>query len=206
MSNLSQSNLAERDKKRVLIQLVEAEDDHNVSLRNYFLDRDEFNTGATFFGIFKNCLEKVLPTITREEVSALFQENQIPGQEKANYGQLLLKLEQVRKKQKVLHDTLEQILDNFSSKDNTLFDLFEKADKDKNGYLSRKEFLTVLDDFGVYYDEDQMTDFFYFLDENRDGGISYRELNSYFTKFAKSKGKNLADLTRSSFFKGSSVI
>jgi len=200
---MNTSNLvSERDKKRCLIQIMEAEDNERLNLHGLFKDRDDFDTREISFGNFKNCLEKVLPSITRDEVMSLFQEFQIPGHEKTNYEMLLGRLNAYRKKKKILTEILDQIMDNFSSKDNTLFDLFENADKDKNGSLSKKEFLNVLDNFGIYYDEDQMDDFFFFLDSNNDGNISYKELNDYFTKYVKNKGKDINELTTSSYFKG----
>ena len=203
MSDLNQTNLTDRDKKRCLIRLMEAEDDTSINLGYYFRDRDYEGKKEVTFGNFKNVLEKALSNITRDEVNALFQEFQIPGNSsKANYESFLNRINQYRKKRRALTDILEQILDNFSAKDNTLFDLFEKADTDRNGTLSRKEFLKVLDDFGVYFDADEMDDVFFFIDSSGDNNISYKELNEYFVKFVKKKGKNLSELTRSSFFKG----
>ncbi len=202
MSDLYQTNLTDKDKKRCLIRLMEAEDETSVNLEHFFRDRDYEAKKEVTFGNFKNVLEKALPNITRDEVNALFQEFQTPGNtNKANYESFLYRINQYRKKRRALTDILEQMLENFSSKDNTLFDLFEKADKDQNGTLSKKEFLHVLDDFGVYYDADEMEDFFFFLDSSGDNSISYKELNDYFVKFVKKKGKNISELTRSSFFK-----
>lgn len=196
------TEISEKAKKRLLISIMEAEEDTGMSLLKLFRDRDSLDSYEVSSGNFKNIIEKVLPSVTRDEVNALFHDYQKPGQEKANYEHFLAALNKIRQKKKVLIDILEQIMDQFSSKDNTLFDLFENADKDRNGVLTKKEFLDVLNDFGVYYDEDQMDDFFYFLDSNRDNGLSYRELQNYFTKYVKTRGKNINDLTRSSFFKG----
>lgn len=196
------TEISERAKKRLLISIMEAEEDTGMSLLKLFRDRDNLDSSEVSSGNFKNIIEKVLPSVTRDEVNALFHDYQKHGQEKANYELFLGALNKIRQKKKVLTDILEQIMDQFSSKDNTLFDLFEAADKDRNGILTQKEFLNVLNDFGIYYDEDQMGDFFYFLDSNRDNGLSYKELQTYFTKYVKSRGKNIHDLTKSSFFKG----
>ncbi len=194
---------AERDKKRCLIQMIEAEETYGLNIFAIFKDKDPFDKRDVSQSNFKYCLEKILPSITREEISLLFQEFQVSGAEKANYDLLLGRLNVLRKKRKVLNDILEQVLDNVESKDNTLFDFFEEADKDKSGDLSKKEFLSILDKIGIYYDEDQMEDLFFFLDTNGNGEINYKELNTYFTKYVKRKGKDIQSLSRSSFFKGS---
>ena len=195
-------NVSEKDKKRCLIRLIESEQDQGVRLQSVFQDRDDLQSREVTFGVFKNCLEKVYPAITREETMALYQDCQVGEKDRASYNLLLDKLVTLRGKRRVLTEILDQIMDQFSSKDNTLFDLFEAADKNRDQVLSKKEFLNVFDEFGIYYDDDQMNDFFYFLDSNNDGNISYRELKVYFEKYVKNKGKDLTDLTRSSFFKG----
>jgi Ca2+-binding protein (EF-Hand superfamily) len=190
------------EKKKALIDLITAEQEKNLSLRSIMMERDSYGSKQLTFAVFKNSIEKVFPEMPKDVISSLSQDYQIPGTEKVEYLRFLDLLDDLRNKKKVLTTYLEQIYQRYSSNEKTLLDLFEEMDTDHNGYVDKAEFIKIFENFGIRLYGDSVDVFFLFIDTNANGEISYRELFTFFEKYLKSIGKNINDLSRSSYLKG----
>lgn len=105
----------------------------------------------------------------------------------------------MKKKKRDLNEHLEQIYHRHSSAEHTLLELFDQFDTNRDGILDRKEFLAVLDKFGVRVYGETLDAFFMFIDTNANNEISYKEFNDHFTKYLRSIGKSVDELSKSSF-------
>jgi Ca2+-binding EF-hand superfamily protein len=186
------------EKKRALINLINAEEEKKLSIRQLLMERDNNNTRQLTYGVFKSSLEKISPEISRDAVMAFYQDYQVPNSERLDYVRFLDQVDDLKKKKRDLNEHLEQIYHRHSSSEHTLMELFEQADRNRDGILDRKEFADALDKFGVRVYGETLDAFFMFLDSNSNNEISYREFNTYFTTYLKSMGSGVDELSKSS--------
>jgi Ca2+-binding EF-hand superfamily protein len=190
------------EKRKALVDLIAAEQDRNVSLRQIMMERDSYGSRQLTYTVFKNSIEKVYPEMPKDIILSLSQDYAVTGTEKVEYQRFLDTLEELRKKRKQLTDYLEQVYQRYSSNETTLLDLFEQMDTNRDGFVDKREFVNIFEKFGIRLYGDAVDVFFLFIDNNSNGEISYKELFAYFEKYLRSIGKNIGDLSKSSYLKG----
>lgn len=81
--------------------------------------------------------------MSSDTITKIMNDHQVSG-DKCNYKDFLLQFNDIKNKRRVVDSALDSIYYKYSSSDVSVFDLFDKADRNQDGELDSNEFKNCL--------------------------------------------------------------